>query len=68
MAERIIQGNATDSAILRMAAVGDKNWTSTMPRLFQIPFNSSNKWMLTLHGTEKHDETNRTYQVFVKGA
>lgn len=69
--QRLIQGNATDSAVLRMAAAGDTSWAAASPRVFQIPFNSSNKWMLTLHGSGTDDEKekeNQTYRALVKGA
>ncbi|KAI5458856.1 hypothetical protein BGZ63DRAFT_427226 [Mariannaea sp. PMI_226] len=67
--QRAISGNATDSAVLRMAALGNTGWASAMPRIFQIPFNSSNKWMLTLHGTDQSGEKDdQTYQALVKGA
>jgi sodium/potassium-transporting ATPase subunit alpha len=51
--ERDIQGNATDGATLKFAesareGLGGKI-TDAHPRVFQIPFNSKNKWMLTLH-------------------
>eukprot|EP01122_Echinamoeba_exundans_P008847 TRINITY_DN3010_c0_g1_i2.p1 TRINITY_DN3010_c0_g1~~TRINITY_DN3010_c0_g1_i2.p1 ORF type:complete len:640 (-),score=159.14 TRINITY_DN3010_c0_g1_i2:1578-3497(-) len=46
-----ILGDASDTAIMRFAAhntsieVTRKQW----PKLFDIPFNSKNKWMLTIH-------------------
>ncbi|KAH8660117.1 hypothetical protein BX600DRAFT_383393 [Xylariales sp. PMI_506] len=67
--QRNIQGNATDAAVLRMMAVGGQNLASTYPRFFQIPFNSSNKWMLTLHGVKNSSpEKDQRYLIFIKGA
>ncbi|KAI5467951.1 hypothetical protein BGZ63DRAFT_399485 [Mariannaea sp. PMI_226] len=65
--EQTVRGNATDSAVLRFAVSGssgsdlkDKN-----PRVFQVPFNSKNKWMLALFNSD--DEAGK-YRAFVKGA
>jgi sodium/potassium-transporting ATPase subunit alpha len=54
--QRAIKGDATDTAILRFAEVfADKRYgidVATMveshDKLFEIPFNSKNKWMLTI--------------------
>ncbi|KAH8819371.1 putative Na/K ATPase alpha 1 subunit [Xylogone sp. PMI_703] len=55
--DRDIQGNATDGAILKFAAAAqdgvDVLIKDQHPTVFQIPFNSKNKWMLTLH---KHND------------
>ena len=72
--EREVQGNATDSAVLRFVAGGmdlkvDESRV-TKPRDFETPFNSKNKWMLTMYrnanagASGKGDE----YKVYVKGA
>ena len=51
--DRDVQGNATDGATLKFAESTCEGFSSTIsnvhPRVFQIPFNSKNKWMLTLH-------------------
>ncbi|KAI0380506.1 hypothetical protein F5Y04DRAFT_281898 [Hypomontagnella monticulosa] len=72
--DRAIQGNATDSALVRFFAY-DKTLDQLKamhPRVLQIPFNSKNKWMLTMHrdaGTSSGDKTgNNEYQVYIKGA
>jgi sodium/potassium-transporting ATPase subunit alpha len=76
--ERDIQGNATDGATLKFAELAKKGMGSSItdanPRVFQIPFNSKNKWMLTLHKTnsdnatgESAGETSR-FLILVKGA
>ncbi|THY98894.1 putative Na/K ATPase alpha 1 subunit [Aureobasidium pullulans] len=74
--EREVQGNATDGAVLKFAEVAHADSTRSLPdahpRKYQIPFNSKNKWMLTLH-----DEVDSNYEsapektkylVYVKGA
>lgn len=69
LAERIILGNATDAAILRFATAGNEKENDTIrtsnPSIFDIPFNSKNKWMLSMIRTP--DEPS-TFHVFVKGA
>lgn len=79
---REINGNATDAAVFRFAhTVGpSEEVTAANPRIFQIPFNSKNKWMLTMHEepndqkpAEARDvdgpqETRPHYLVYVKGA
>ncbi|KAI8384387.1 uncharacterized protein BYT42DRAFT_493550 [Radiomyces spectabilis] len=52
---RNVFGDATDSAILRFAEQVNPHATVDTVRsqadlIFNIPFNSKNKWMLTLHG------------------
>jgi magnesium-transporting ATPase (P-type) len=51
--DRDIQGNATDGATLKFVELAREGLGSTIndvyPRVFQITFNSKNKWMLTLH-------------------
>lgn len=66
--DRIVNGNATDAAVLRLAdgvgAASPKN-LADYDRVHQIPFNSKNKWMLTMH----KDPTDAPgYLVYVKGA
>ncbi|KAB5526436.1 cation-transporting ATPase pma1 [Coniochaeta sp. 2T2.1] len=72
VSERIVQGNATDAAALRFfaSADGDKfdGLQRTQSRVFQIPFNSKNKWMLTMFRVSDTDGPDGQYQVFVKGA
>ncbi|EQL00016.1 cation-transporting ATPase pma1 [Ophiocordyceps sinensis CO18] len=66
VAGRQVQGNATDSAVLRFASSTRRSDEATkLPRVAHIPFNSNNKWMLTLHQTT---EPSNEYRVFVKGA
>ncbi|POR34934.1 Sodium/potassium-transporting ATPase subunit alpha-2 [Tolypocladium paradoxum] len=70
VADRQVQGNATDAAVLRFASTTKRSEkeAATLPRVFQIPFNSKNKWMLTMHRESVTDETAKEYRVFVKGA
>ncbi|KAJ5817555.1 ATPase P-type K/Mg/Cd/Cu/Zn/Na/Ca/Na/H-transporter [Penicillium robsamsonii] len=66
--ERAVNGNATDAAVLRFGdSVGLTNPTALAPyeRVHQIPFNSRNKWMLTLHRDPK---STKEFLLYVKGA
>lgn len=66
--DRIVNGNATDAAVLRLAdgtGVASPKNLASYHRIHQIPFNSKNKWMLTMH----NDPTGgQGYLVYVKGA
>ncbi|EMD32829.1 hypothetical protein CERSUDRAFT_108626 [Gelatoporia subvermispora B] len=71
--ERQIKGDATDTAILRFAEsvpVTDcKTLVNAHQQLFEIPFNSRNKWMLTV--VREHsapDEAAQEVWMLVKGA
>ncbi|KAI6294292.1 hypothetical protein MCOR33_008536 [Pyricularia grisea] len=66
--ERAVRGNATDAAVLRFAAQGERV-SPVRPRKpdFKVPFNSKNKWMLTMFGDGK-STPGQQYTVFVKGA
>lgn len=73
VSERGIKGNATDAAALRFAALtGEAEVDSLLKerkRAFGIPFNSKNKWMLTMFRKENnHNAVAQSYEVFVKGA
>ena len=70
VADRQVQGNATDAAVLRFASTTKRSEreAAALPRVFQIPFNSKNKWMLTMHSQSATDEKGKEYRVFVKGA
>lgn len=69
VASRTIQGNATDGAVLRFAAGASTGSEKAQPpmKVFQIPFNSKNKWMLTMYKFPDSHALNE-FQVFVKGA
>ncbi|CAG8074967.1 unnamed protein product [Penicillium salamii] len=66
--ERAVHGNATDAAVLRFGdSVGltTPNSLTGYDRVHQIPFNSKNKWMLTLHC---EPGSSQEYNLYVKGA
>ncbi|KAK9371420.1 hypothetical protein V1509DRAFT_29500 [Lipomyces kononenkoae] len=64
--ERDVHGNATDAAVLRFAEAikpsGDLS--REYERIHETPFNSKNKWMMTIHKASKL----QGYLVYVKGA
>ncbi|KAJ5166719.1 uncharacterized protein N7482_005500 [Penicillium canariense] len=67
--ERSVNGNATDAAVLRLVDnVGAATARNLEPyeRIHQIPFNSKNKWMLTMHRDPV--ATNQGFLIYVKGA
>lgn len=72
VAERETHGNATDGAVLRFSeSLGPSEaLTEQYPRIHAIPFNSKNKWMLTVHSTpfSKDKDSLGSYYVYVKGA
>ncbi|KAJ5717411.1 hypothetical protein N7488_003057 [Penicillium malachiteum] len=66
--ERSVNGNATDAAVLRLAdSVGaaSPKILEHYERVHQIPFNSKNKWMLTMH---EDPDLSSGYMIYVKGA
>ncbi|KAK9370459.1 sodium/potassium-transporting ATPase [Lipomyces kononenkoae] len=65
--EREVHGNATDAAILRFAEaiMPAGNLCRKYERIYQLPFNSKNKWMMTLH---KAQAGKGVALVYVKGA
>jgi len=61
-------GDATEAGLLRVAAQKLENWENlhdTYPKVFEIPFNSENKWAMTIH-RKKH--ANGTFMLYLKGA
>lgn len=71
--QRNVQGNATDGAALKFAESAKPNSVQALndayPRLFTIPFNSKNKWMVTLHSIDQDaPSTKKSYRLLVKGA
>lgn len=72
--ERLVNGDATDAAILRFAAklgTAEKE-LSNFTRVFEIPFNSKNKWMLTMYKAGMMNDifgsSSEEPLLFVKGA
>ncbi|KAG6841610.1 hypothetical protein C0991_009035 [Blastosporella zonata] len=71
LAEREINGDATDGAILRYTeSLGDAaTIRNNNVQAFQIPFNSRNKWMLTMYSAGNNTSEKRPESLlFVKGA
>ncbi|KAH8655450.1 hypothetical protein BX600DRAFT_401577 [Xylariales sp. PMI_506] len=70
--ERAVLGNATDAAVLRLCAQGDlvDVLRKASPKIYQIPFNSRSKWMLTVHYVRSPpgNKSPGRFHVFVKGA
>ena len=68
MKERRIKADATESALFRFASMklGEPDGLRTMyPKVCEIPFNSENKWMLTIHA---YPHSRGSYRIFIKGA
>lgn len=70
---RKVQGNATDVAVLRLAATipGFETVQRMNERVFTLPFNSKNKFMLTVtQSSDRKDVSNveAPYDLMVKGA
>lgn len=64
---REVQGNATDAAVLKFSSTAARSESEheKLPRVFQIPFNSKNKYMVTVHS---QPTSSKEYRIFVKGA
>lgn len=69
---RNILGNPTDGAVLRFAEEAQpgcvKSLNGRYQRVFSIPFNSKNKWMLTLHKSPGVESNPGSYLLLMKGA
>lgn len=77
ISERTISGNSTDSAVLRFASVNEspESLRKGATAIHQIPFNSKNKWMLSMFEDEMAEEDSshsmkkgKTFHTIVKGA
>ncbi|CDU21948.1 K, P-type ATPase [Sporisorium scitamineum] len=69
--ERSVQGNATDAAVLRLSASlsGSEELKTAYRRVYDIPFNSKNKFMLTvMRSNDESATTPIADEMFVKGA
>lgn len=68
--ERSVQGNATDAAVLRLSASlpGSEEIKASFRRVYDIPFNSKNKFMLTVMRSNSDKATTTADEMFVKGA
>ncbi|EGZ19432.1 putative hydrolase [Phytophthora sojae] len=70
LAKRQYTGNPSDIALLRFA---DSNFSSDItrkeyPLVFEIPFNSTNKWQLVIVPAPNEKHSLRSFDVFMKGA
>ncbi|KND04182.1 Na,H/K antiporter P-type ATPase, alpha subunit [Spizellomyces punctatus DAOM BR117] len=66
--ERNINGDATESGLLRWSAqqLSDIDQLSAKyPKVFEVPFNSDNKWALTIH---RKQHANGVFTLYLKGA
>ncbi|KAJ3286152.1 hypothetical protein HDU79_006725 [Rhizoclosmatium sp. JEL0117] len=71
LADRTISGDATDKAVLRFAeGLGSvAAIRNSLTKLYEIPFNSRNKWMMTIQRSlNKSDVFDGATTMFVKGA
>lgn len=68
--ERSVQGNATDAAVLRLSASlpGSEEIKAAFRRVYDIPFNSKNKFMLTVMRSNEDNASNTADEMYVKGA
>jgi sodium/potassium-transporting ATPase subunit alpha len=65
---RPVLGDATEAGLLRIAAQKLENFENmhdTYPKVFEIPFNSENKWAMTIH---KKKHANGSLMLYLKGA
>ncbi|KAI8905442.1 hypothetical protein EDD86DRAFT_241269 [Gorgonomyces haynaldii] len=66
--ERPVLGDATEAGLLRNAALKLPEFDKALekyPKVFEIPFNSTNKWAMTIH-RKKH--SNGHFMIYLKGA
>ncbi|RKO93204.1 hypothetical protein BDK51DRAFT_1972, partial [Blyttiomyces helicus] len=66
ISDRVVKGDSTDTAVLRFAesiSTGSK-FHVAHEELFRLPFNSKNKWMLTISRSKTTGETT----MYTKGA
>ncbi|XP_071517310.1 sodium/potassium-transporting ATPase subunit alpha isoform X15 [Panulirus ornatus] len=67
--KREVNGDASEAALLKCVelAVGDvKGWRSRNKKVCEIPFNSTNKYQVSIHETE--DKNDPRYLLVMKGA
>ncbi|ORX97818.1 cation-transporting ATPase pma1 [Basidiobolus meristosporus CBS 931.73] len=59
IADRLVNGDATDCALLRFAeqTSDTSSITANFERIFDIPFNSKNKWMLSMFSARGEGQT-----------
>ncbi|OMH78809.1 Sodium/potassium-transporting ATPase subunit alpha-2 [Zancudomyces culisetae] len=70
--KRVLIGDATESGLTRFAGTCLPNYDDIQkqyPKKFEIPFNSANKWMLTVHEFETTENSQgKVLRMMVKGA
>ncbi|KAJ3345512.1 hypothetical protein HDU91_007326 [Kappamyces sp. JEL0680] len=65
---RVVLGDATEAALLRCAAQKLVDWEKALdrfPKVFEVPFNSENKWALTIH---RKEHATGALMLYLKGA
>ena len=68
ISDRHVLGDATEAGLLRNAAIKLKDFeklNDMYPKVFEIPFNSTNKWAMTIH---KKKHSNGQLMLYLKGA
>ncbi|KAG0304945.1 hypothetical protein BGZ98_004793 [Dissophora globulifera] len=68
IAERQILGDATESGLTRFAAANIANFDDLgdlYRKVFEVPFNSENKWAMTIH---RKDHADGSFTLLMKGA
>ncbi|KAG0056105.1 hypothetical protein BGZ83_006366 [Gryganskiella cystojenkinii] len=68
IAQRQVLGDATESGLLRFASANIGNFdqlTDLYPKVFEVPFNSENKWAMTIHDKE---HAHGRFTLLIKGA
>ncbi|ORY95164.1 hypothetical protein BCR41DRAFT_365216 [Lobosporangium transversale] len=68
ISERQVLGDATESGLTRFASANISNFddlNDLYPKVFEVPFNSENKWAMTIHHKE---HTNGKFTLLMKGA
>ncbi|PVU94785.1 hypothetical protein BB561_002247 [Smittium simulii] len=66
--DRKIIGDATETGLTRFVAQKNEDYDNSIiefPKVFEIPFNSNNKWMLSIHKIKHSDGV---YKLLIKGA
>ncbi|KAF9199604.1 hypothetical protein BGZ49_010252 [Haplosporangium sp. Z 27] len=66
--ERQVLGDATESGLIRFASANIANFddlNDLYPKVFEVPFNSENKWAMTIH--DKEHATGK-FTLLMKGA
>ncbi|GJJ69053.1 sodium/potassium-transporting ATPase subunit alpha [Entomortierella parvispora] len=66
--ERQVLGDATESGLIRFASSNIGNFddlSDLYPKVFEVPFNSENKWAMTIHNKEHADGR---FTLLIKGA